>query len=392
MRVSVSLLLLCPLVLLSACKKQEEPSSAVKPAETAAPKSLKVGLVTDVGGRGDQSFNDSALRGLELWASGKKLAGGRYVDATAEDIKATLQQDLLERNPPIAPVNVTPVVLQSKVPQDYEPNLQMLAEQGVSLAVGVGFMLENAVEAVAKQNPDMKFLLIDSPLVSGDNKPYSLPNVRTAVYREEEGSFLVGVLAGLASKSGKVGFVGGMEIALVKRCEAGFRAGVAATNPDAVVLANYTGSFDNVAMGKQVTQDLLAKGADVVYHAAGSDGMGVIQAGKEARAAGKQVYIIGVDSDQSHLAPDTVLTSMMKRVDLTVYMAARDLVQGTFKGEDLSLGLKEGGVTYAPVRVDFPGKAEALRKVEELREKVISGEIKVPTHPDQLTAAQPKKP
>jgi basic membrane protein A and related proteins len=274
------------------------------------------------------------------------------------------------------------------VPEDYEPNLQTLVDEGVSLAVGVGFMLENAVETVARRNPDAKFLLIDSPLVSADGKPYTLPNVRTVMYREEQGSFLVGALAGLASKNNKVGFVGGMEVPLIKKFEAGFRAGVAATNPKATVLVNYTGSFDNVAAGKQVGQDLVQKGADVVYHAAGSDGMGVIQAVKEARAAGKAVYVIGVDSDQSHLAPEAVLTSMLKRVDLGVYEAVRDLSQGKLTGGDVMLGLKEGGVTYAPVRVEFPGKAEALQKVEALRQRVIAGELKVPATAADLAAFQ----
>jgi basic membrane protein A len=178
-----------------------------------------------------------------------------------------------------------------------------------------------------------------------------------------------------------------MEVPLIKRFEAGFRAGVAATNPKATVLVNYTGSFDNVAAGKQVGQDLVTKGADVVYHAAGSDGMGVIQAVKEARAAGKNVFVIGVDSDQSHLAPEAVLTSMLKRVDLGVYEAVRDLAQGKLEGGDVVLGLKEGGVTYAPVRVEFPGKAEALQKVEELRTRIVAGELQVPTHPSQLPAA-----
>jgi basic membrane protein A and related proteins len=392
--------LLFGLLLVSACKKQEEAkpeATPAKPAESAnapaaaAPKekSLKVGLVTDVGGRGDHSFNDSALRGLELWGAGKKMEGGGYKDASPEELKETLQQDLATRG--IAPVGVTPVVLQSKVPEDYEPNLQLLVDQGVSLAVGVGFMLENAVETVAKRNPDSKFLLIDSPLVAADGKTYTLPNVRTVMFREEQGSFLVGALAGLATKGNKVGFVGGMEVPLIKKFEAGFRAGVAATNPKATVLVNYTGSFDNVAAGKQVGQDLVTKGADIVYHAAGSDGLGVIQAVKEARAAGKPVFVIGVDSDQSHLAPDAVLTSMLKRVDLGVYEAVRDLSQGKLEGGDVVLGLKEGGVSYAPVRVDFPGKAEALQKVEELRAKIVSGEIQVPTNPSQLSTA-PAKP
>jgi basic membrane protein A len=381
--------LLSALVLVSACKKQEETKPEATPAEAtqaAAPKqkALKVGLVTDVGGRGDQSFNDSALRGLELWGAGKKLESGSYKNAPPEELKASLPPDLASHD--IAPVAITPVVLQSKVPEDYEPNLQLLVDQGVSMAVGVGFMLENAVETVARRNPDAKFLLIDSQLVSADGKPYTLPNVRTVMFREEQGSFLVGALAGLTTKTNKVGFVGGMEVPLIKKFEAGFRAGVAATHPKATVLVNYTGSFDNVSAGKQVGQDLVAKGADVVYHAAGSDGLGVIQAVKEARAAGKPVFVIGVDSDQSHLAPEAVLTSMLKRVDLGVYEAVRDLAEGKFTGGDMMLGLKEGGVAYAPVRVDFPGKAEALQKVEELRAKVISGEIQVPTSPTQTAA------
>jgi basic membrane protein A and related proteins len=398
-RSSLRVSLLFGLLLVSACKKQEEakPEAApAKPAETAAPvaaapkeKALKVGLVTDVGGRGDHSFNDSALRGLELWGAGKKMESGAYRDATPEELKETLPQDLATRG--IAPVGITPVVLQSKVAEDYEPNLQLMVDQSVDLAIGVGFMLENAVETVARRNPDAKFLLIDSPLVSAEGKPYTLPNVRSVTFREEQGSFLVGALAGLATKNNKVGFVGGMEVPLIKKFEAGFRAGVAATNPKATVLVNYTGSFDNVAAGKQVGQDLVAKGTDIVYHAAGSDGLGVIQSVKEARAAGKPVYVIGVDSDQSHLAPDAVLTSMLKRVDLAVYETLRDLSQGKFQGGDVALGLKEGGVAYAPVRVDFAGRAEALQKVEELRGKVIAGEIQVPTHPSQLTSA-PARP
>jgi basic membrane protein A and related proteins len=379
------------LVLVSACKKQSEtkPEDAAQAAAPGAQapqaKTLKVGLVTDVGGRGDHSFNDSALRGLELWGAGKKMEGGSYKEASADDLKATLVQDLASRG--ITSQSITPVVLQSKVAEDYEPNLQLLVDQGAALSVGVGFMLENAVEKVAKNNPDAKFLLIDSPLVGSDGKPYTLPNVRTVVFREEEGSFLVGALAGLVTQGNKVGFVGGMEVPLIKKFEAGFRAGVAATNPKATVVVNYTGSFDNVAMGKQVGQDVLAKGADIIYQAAGSDGLGVIQAVKEARDANKAVFVIGVDSDQSHLAPDAVLTSMIKRVDLAVYEAVRDLNQGKLQGGDVVLGLKEGGVTYSPVRVEFPKRAEALEKLEELRGRIVAGELKVPSNPSELSAA-----
>ena len=383
--------LMSALVLVSACKKESDAKTegASKASAQGAPavqgKTLKVGLVTDVGGRGDHSFNDSALRGLELWGAGKKMEGGSYKDASAEELKGTLVQDLATRG--ITPQPITPVVLQSKVAEDYEPNLQLLVDQGAALSVGVGFMLEGAVETVAKRNPDAKFLLIDSPLVGADGKPYTLPNVRTVVFREEEGSFLVGALAGLVTQGNKVGFVGGMEVPLIKKFEAGFRAGVAATNPKATVVVNYTGSFDNVSMGKQVGQDVLAKGADIIYQAAGSDGLGVIQAVKEAREANKAVFVIGVDSDQSNLAPEAVLTSMVKRVDLAVYEAVRDLNQGKLQGGDVVLGLKEGGVTYAPVRVEFPKRTEALEKLEELRARIVAGELKVPAHPSELPAA-----
>ncbi|MCY1075945.1 BMP family lipoprotein [Archangium lansingense] len=393
------LALLLALPLLPACKSQKEAPPAA-PAKPAAPEAAatppatqknKIGLVLGLGGRGDQSFNDSALRGLEMWASGVKYEGGGYKDVSPEELESTIQQSLgqdrARRNLQVTPLGITPVVIQSRVAEDYEPNLQLLVDQGVSLSLAVGFMLENAVEAAAKRNPDMRFLLVDSPLLSAQGEPYSLPNVRTVVFREEEGCFLVGALAGLTTKTGKVGFVGGMEIPLVKRYEAGFRAGVAATNPKATVVINYTGSFTNFALGKQVGQDLLTKNTDVVFAAAGVDGLGAIQAVKEARDEGKPVYVIGVDSDPSHLAPKAVLSAVVKRVDLVVYEAVKEQVQGRFQGGNQSLGLQEGGITYAPVRLDFPGKTEALARLEELKAKIISGEIKVPTHPAQLQPA-----
>jgi basic membrane protein A len=361
----------------AACKK---PNPDPVPAETPKAKSLTVGLVTDVGGRGDQSFNDSALRGLELWAANQKSVDGKYVALPAEERKASVPPELESR---ISPLGIKPIVVQSKAQEDYQPNLQLLVDQGADLTVGTGFMLENAVETVAKQNPQSKFLLIDSPVLDAKGAPLSLPNVRTVVFKEEEGSFLVGALAGLVAKE-KVGFVGGMEIPLIKKFEAGFRAGVKTTNPNAVVLVQYTGSFDNVGAGKQAAQDLISKGSEVIFQAAGSDGNGAIQAIKEARAAGKPVYAIGVDSDQSHLAPDAMLTSMIKRVDLAVWQAANDLKDGKFTSGDQSMGLKEGGVSYAPVRVELANKAELLAKVEELRGKIVAGEIKVPTNPADL--------
>jgi basic membrane protein A and related proteins len=387
--------------LLGACKKEEptpapaapaqQPDqAAAKPTPPAMPKTYKVGLVVDLGGRGDHSFNDAALRGLETWAAGKKYEGGNYVAATPEEIKASITSDLANLNPPITPQPIEPQVIQSKSPEDYEPNLQLLVDQPVDLVIGNGFLLEPAVETVAKKNPKSKFLLVDSVLLDAENKPYTLPNVRTVTFKANEGSFLVGAMAGLVSKTGKVGFVGGMELSLIKAFEAGYRAGVRTTNPNAEkgLMSVYTGSFNNVAAGKQVAQDLLKKGADVIFQAAGADGLGVIQAVKEAKVAGKTVYVIGVDSDQSHVAPEVVLTSMLKHLDVAIYNACHDVAQEKFTSGDVTLGLKEGGVGYAEVRMDFPGKAEAIQKVEALRQRINSGEIKVPTSMEELTAFQ----
>lgn len=375
----------------STCKKDASHASASSVAgpgtSTTAPKkvaALTVGLVTDVGGRGDQSFNDSALRGLEAWAGAVKLEGGAYQPLPDAERDATLPASLKGQ---VRALSVRPLVLQSKVPEDYQPNLQLLVDQGAQLTVGTGFMLENAVEAVAKANPQATFLLIDSPLLDARGNPFTLPNVRTVVFKEEEGSFLVGALAGLVATQ-KVGFVGGMDIPLIRRFEAGYRAGVRATNPTAAVLVQYTGSFDNVAAGKQAGADLVAKGCEVVFQAAGSDGIGVVQAVKEARAAGRAVFVVGTDSDQHHLAPEAMLTSMLKRVDFAVWRAIEDLSRGAFSGGDLRLGLKEAGVGLAEVRVDFPHKEEALARVQALGLQVASGALRVPTTLAELEAFQ----
>ncbi len=373
---------LVALVALTACKKGEAGAAAGTAPSSPASKKQTIGLVTDLAGRGDESFNDSALRGLESWVGGVRFSSGQYLPMSAEERTATIPLDLRSQ---VTPLSVTPIAVQSKAQEDYQPNLQLLVDQGADLVIGTGFMLENSVEAIAKANPKAKFLLIDSPILDAKGAVQSLPNVRTVVFREEEGSFLVGALAGLVATE-KVGFIGGMEMPLTRKFEAGFRAGVKATNPQVNAMIQYTGSFDNVSAGKQVAQDLINKGAEVLFHAAGSDGVGVIQAVKEARAAGKKVYAIGVDSDQSHLAPEAMLTSMIKRVDYAVYLAAKDLAAAKFSSGDVVMGLKEGGVTYAEVKIDFPGKAEALARVEALRSQIVSGALHVPSNRDELAA------
>src|SRR5712692_8251170 len=328
---------------LGACKKTSRPHT--------------VGLALDVGGRGDQSFNEGALRGLEAMA-----AGLRYTPRGYEPLPDGEYRKLLG---PLAVPHLgipPPLVLQGKAQEDYEPNLQLLIDQGAELVVAVGFMMEPATRKVARDNPRAKFLLIDSPVLDDAGKPTTLPNVRAVVFREHEGSF---------------------------------RAGVRAVNPAAArdVLVAYTGSFDDERKGVEVGQDLYRRGCDIVFHGAGLDGLGVIKA---AQQAGR--WVIGVDSDQGHVAPRNVLTSMIKHADLAVYHAVRDAVNGSFTGGDVVLGLAEGGVGLAPLggdadpAVTAAARAAAMKDVEILRAAVVSGRIAVPATPQELARFDPPTP
>src|SRR5438309_5646385 len=286
-----------------------------------------VGLALDVGGRGDQSFNDGTLRGLEAMAAGLRYTPRGYEPLPDDEYRRLV--------PGMALPHLSipqPIVLQGKAQEDYEPNLQLLVDQGAELVVAVGFMMEPATRKVARDNPGAKFLLIDSPVLDESGKPTTLPNVRTVVFREHEGSFLAGALAGELTRTGKVGFVGGMQLPLIQKFEVGFRAGLRMVNPAAAreVLVAYTGTFDDERQGIEVGQDLYRRGCDIVFHGAGLDGLGVIKA---AQQAGR--WVIGVDSDQSHVAPRNVLTSMIKHADLAVYQAVRDAVNGSFAGGDV---------------------------------------------------------
>jgi basic membrane protein A and related proteins len=371
--------ILAAVVGLACCKRNAE-----KSVERAAADGVKVGLVTDVGGRGDQSFNDGALRGLEMWAAGRKYTAGGYQPLASAELETSIPASL--KGAGIVPLGVTPVVLASKAQEDYEPNLELLVSEKVDLAVGVGFMIENAIEAAAKKHPGTRFLLIDSPLLDAQNRPFTLPNVRTVVFREHEGSFLAGALAGLVTKTGRVGFVGGMSIPLIRKFEAGFMAGVETVNPTAAEQAKrvYTGSFDDSSAGKRAALDLYNQGVDIVFHAAGADGLGVIQAAKEHNR-----LAIGVDSDQSHLAPQNVLTSMVKQVDLAVYTTVKAVVTNSFQAGESSLGLSEGAVGLTPVTVDFPDKHAVLARVEKLRKAVVDGKIWVPATLEELLSFLP---
>src|SRR5712692_9108945 len=337
---------ICTLMLFCGCKKKQV-------AHT-------IGLALDVGGRGDQSFNDGALRGLETMAAGLRYTAHGYEPLSDVDSAALLPKDLHGRAFPHLGIPA-PLVLQGKAQEDYEPNLQLLVDQGSDL-------------------------LIDSPVLDAKGKPTVAPNVRALVFNENEGSFLAGALAGETTRTQKIGFVGGMQLPLIRKFEAGFRAGVAQVNPKAQVLVAYTGTFDDEKKGVEVGQDLYGRNCDVVFHAAGLDGLGVIKA---AQQAGK--IVIGVDSDQSHVAPKNVLTSMVKHADVAVYLAVKDVMEGKFSGGDVVLGLKEDGVGLAPVAAGM-APASALADVVRLRAALIAGKLHAPATLDELAKFAPADP
>lgn len=306
----------------------------------------KVALVFDEGGRGDKSFNDSAYRGVER-ARAELGADIRYVD--------------------------------SKNQADYKTNFETLAQDKPNLIVGVGISMDQAMRDAAQKYPNQKFAIIDVP--SSD------PNVLGVVFKEEEGSYLAGVLAGLTTKTNKIGFVGGKKIDLIKKFEYGFRAGVKTVNPAAEVTAKYTEDWTDVAKGQEAAIALYDAGADIVYHASGKCGIGVIKAAKE-----RNKLAIGVDSDQDGEAPGNVLTSMVKRVDNAVFDAVKRVKDGTFRGETVVLGVKEGGVGLSEMKYTkdkiSPG---TLAKVKVAEEMIKSGSLAVPATEEQFSKFKPPK-
>ncbi len=304
---------------------------------------LRVGLVFDVGGRGDKSFNDSAYRGLE---QAKKELGIYYE------------------------------YIEPGEGSDRESGLRMLANQKFDLVFGIGFMFSDDITHIAREFPEQKFACVDYTVQLGREFPSNLAALK---FREEEGSFLVGALAGLLTKTNKLGFVGGMDIPLIHKFESGYKAGVRKVNPKATILVGYAGvtgdAFKNPAKGKEIALSQYGQGVDIIYHASGSTGLGVFEAARE-----KNALAIGVDSDQYHEAPGYILTSMIKAVDNSVYSTIKNTIDGRFKGGVHVFGLKEGGVRYV---YDENNKTlipqEIIEKVEELKAKVIAGEIEVPS-------------
>ena len=288
-------------------------------------------VIYDMGGKFDKSFNEAAHNGAERW---KKETGKTYLDF---EIANEAQR---------------------------EQAMRRMADKGASPVIGVGFGQGSTMEKVAKDFPKLQFAIIDAVV--------KLPNVESVVFKEQEGSFLVGMMAAMASKSGKVGFIGGMDIPLIRRFQCGYEQGAKYANPKVDVSANMTGTtpsaWNDPTRGSELAKAQFAKGVDVIFAAAGGTGVGVYQATKDA---GK--LAIGVDSNQNHLHPGTMLTSMVKRVDVAVYNLAKKTNPGV-----TVLGLKEGGVDYALDQHNASLVPAAMKtKVDAAKADIISGKIKV---------------
>lgn len=293
---------------------------------------VRVGLVLSEGGLGDQSFNDAAFRGL-LRARDELGIYFSYVE----------------------PFDIS----------EMEDHQRFFADAGMDLVIAIGFTHESAMYSVAPDYPDTKFAIVDTVV--------DLPNVASLVFEEHEGSFLVGVVAGLMTKSNKIGFVGGMEVPLIRKFQVGFEEGVKYVNPEAQVFVNYAGDFADPGKGRELAVSQNERGADIIYHAAGGTGLGVIDA---AKANG--FFAIGVDSDQDHLAPGTVLTSMIKRVDTAVFETIKSLVEGNLEGGIRSFGISEDGVGTSEFKYTKDIVPQSvLDAVEEAKAKIASGEIVV---------------
>ena len=304
---------------------------AIALAAAAASAGAEPAVIYDMGGKFDKSFNQAAYDGAERW---KKETGKPYLEF---EISNPAQREQAKRR---------------------------MAERGANPIVGIGFSQGSSMEKVAKEFPKLQFAIVDSVV--------NLPNVQSIVFKEHEGSFLVGMMAAMASKTGKVGFVGGMDIPLIRKFQCGYEQGAKYANPKVEVSANMTGTtpaaWNDPARGAELAKAQFAKGVDVVFAAAGGTGVGVYQAAKDA---GK--LAIGVDSNQNHLHPGTMLTSMVKRVDVAVYNAFKGTTPGV-----TNLGLKEGGVDYA--LDDNNAKlvsAEMKRKVDAAKADIIAGKIVV---------------
>ncbi len=325
---------------MSVFKKLLGAAAAVTLTATAA-LAQEPAIIFDLGGKFDRSFNEAAYNGAEQWA---EETGGSYRE----------------------------IELQSDAQR--EQAMRRLAEAGSNPIVMAGFSQASALSVVAPDYPDTTFVIIDGVVDE--------PNVRSIIFAEQEGSYLVGMLAGMASESGVVGFVGGMDIPLISRFGCGYAQGVRAVNPDATIIQNMTGTtpaaWNDPVRGGELTRAQIAQGADVVFAAAGGTGLGVLQTAED-----EGILSIGVDSNQNYLHPGSVLTSMLKRVDVAVYEAFTAGMDGTLETGIVTLGLAENGVGYA---LDENNESliteEMMARVDAAREAIIAGDIDVHNYTD----------
>ena len=300
---------------------------------------IKVGLVLDRGGKDDKSFNSSA-----------------YLGATQAKEKLGIFLKYVEANDDNA----------------FEPLLRAFAQRDFDLIIGIGFAQKEAVKKVAAQFPKKHFAIVDSEV--------DAPNVRSLMFEEHEGAYLVGAIAALTSKTGKIGFVGGMDIPLIRRFEMGYEAGAKKINPGITVLANFVGvtseAWNNPPKGKELGVTQYDGGADVIFAAAGASGLGVLDAAEE-----RKKFAIGCDSNQDWAKPGFVLTSMLKRVDEAVFATIDEAKQGKFGGGVKHFGLSNSGVGYSFDQYNAKILTEAVRqRADELKGEIVAGKIFVPDY------------
>ncbi|HEX5875403.1 MAG TPA: BMP family ABC transporter substrate-binding protein [Pyrinomonadaceae bacterium] len=304
---------------------------------------IYVGIVFDIGGKDDRSFNAAAWEGVRR---------------AAKELPIVLRD------------------IEPGTPNAIEPAIRAFAEQGFDLIIGVGFAQAPILEAVAKDYPNIQFAIID-----GVSK---LPNVASLVFKEHEGSYLVGILAAKASRTGTIGFLGGMDIGLIHRFAQGYEEGAKSVNPNIRVIRDYVGvtdsAWNNPGKGKELALAQIGKGADVIFTAAGNSGLGAFDAVEQQGIQNGRAshFVIGVDSNQNMVKPGFVLTSMVKRVDNAVYDIVNDVVNRRFSPGLHVFGLDKDGVGYAMDDFNKPlVSQEAIQLAEEAKKKIIAGEIKV---------------
>ena len=310
--------------------------SAVAFAEN---KTVKVGVVTDVGGVNDKSFNQTTWEGLEALAAENSAFEVNYLESKAES--------------------------------DYATNIETFIDEDYDLIICVGYMLAGACREAAETYPDQKFAIID------DNTNEDLPNVACLMFSQQQASYLVGIVAGMMTKSNVVGYVQGMYSDTMNLFDIGYIAGVKSVNPDAEVLQYNANTFADPTIGSAAATDMITKGADVIYHAAGGTGSGVIEA-----CATNKVWAIGVDTDQSPLAPDYVVTSAMKRVDTAAQDISLAVLNDTFQSGTHVYDLANGGVDIAPTRTLLSD--EIVAAVEAAKAEIIAGTVVVPSSVEEL--------